>query len=99
MDQVRHLYHTGHYKNAFKACSGLLKLAAGDRMSRISVMKAVDRINSELLSSLGDEKVKKSTIHDAISRGLFGMAMAIWLSLYPGENNKDLNRGWFLTND
>ena len=69
MDQVRHLYHTGHYKNAFKACSGLLKLAAGDRMSRISVTKAVDRINSELLLSLGDKKVKKSTIHDAISRG------------------------------
>ncbi len=46
MDQVRHLYRAGRYNNAFKACTGLLKLAAGDTTSRISVQKAVDRINS-----------------------------------------------------
>ncbi len=47
----------------------------GDKKSRISVTKAVDRINSELLSSPGDKKLKKSTIHDAIKRGSFGVSL------------------------
>ncbi len=71
---MRNLYLAGHYKNAFKACTGLLKPAAGDTTSRISVQKAVNHINSELLSSPGDKKLTKSTIHDAIGRGLFGVS-------------------------
>ena len=71
---MRHLYRAGRYKNDFKACTGLLKPAAGDTTSRISVQKAVDRINSELLSSPGHKKLKKSTIHAAIGRGSFGVS-------------------------
>lgn len=73
-DQVTHLYCAGGYKNACKACTGLLKPAAGDTTSSISVQKAVDRINSELLSFLWDKTLKKSTIHDAIGWGSFGVS-------------------------
>ena len=58
MEQVHNLYHSGRYKNAFKACTALLKPTTTEDRPRgvtskkgvISAQKAIDRINDRRLS-------------------------------------------------
>jgi hypothetical protein len=81
-EQVSDLYRAGRYKNAFKACTRLLKPAVAEDRSRgvtsmkgpVSLRKAIDRLNNEMLSSLNDRKLTKSAIYNAVARGLFGVS-------------------------
>ena len=81
-EQVSDLHHAGRYKNAFKACTRLLKPAVAEDRSRgvtsmkgpVSVRKAVDRLNNEMLSSPNDRKLTKSAIQNAVARGSFGVS-------------------------
>ena len=84
-EQVSNLYRDGRYKSAFKACTALLQpTMASEDSSRgrrvtakkrtVSIRKARDRINAEMLSSPNDRKLKRSTIFDAVQRGEFGVS-------------------------
>jgi hypothetical protein len=81
-EQVSDLHRAGRYKNAFKACTRLLKPAVAEDRSRgvtsmkgpVSVRKAVDRLNNEMLSSPNDRKLTKSAIQNAVARGSFGVS-------------------------
>ena len=81
-EQVGNLYPSGRYKNAFKACTALLKPTVTEDRRRcvtskkgpISVQKAVNRINDQILSSLNYSKLTKSTIHNAIQWGEFSVS-------------------------
>ena len=81
-EKVSNLYCSGHYKNACKACTTLLKRMATECCQRgvpsmkgpISVQKAVDHINDQMLSYPKDSKLTKSAIHNALQRGEFGVS-------------------------
>ena len=81
-EQVSDLYRAGRCKNAFKACTRLLKPAVAEDHSRgltsmtgpVSLRKAVDRLSDEMLSSPNDRKLTKSAIYNAVARGLFGVS-------------------------
>jgi hypothetical protein len=80
MEQVSDLYREGCYTNAFKACTRLLKPAVAEDRSHgvtsmkgpVSVRKAVNRLNNEMLASPNDRKLTKKAIQNAVARGLFG---------------------------
>ena len=85
MEQVSKFYREGRDKNAYKACTALLQptMASEDssrgrlvtaNKSTVSVRKAIDRINGQMLSSPNDRKLKKSTTFDAVQRGEFGVS-------------------------
>lgn len=81
-EQVSGLHRAGCYKNAFKACTRLLKPAVAEDRSRgvtsmkgpVSVRKAIDHLNNEMLSSPNDRKLTKSAIQNAVARGSFGVS-------------------------
>jgi len=85
-NQVSKMFRDDRYKNAYKACTALLqptmaseessrgRLVTVNKSSAVSVRKAIDRINGEMLSSPNDRKLKKSTIFDAVQRGEFGVS-------------------------
>ena len=76
-EQVSNLYHAGRYKNAFKACTALLKPSTEDEegtKGTVSIQNAVDQINMQLLHSPNDKKLKKTTVYNAIARGSFGVS-------------------------
>ena len=76
-EQVSNLYRAGRYKNAFKACTALLKPSTEDEegtKGTVSIQNAVDQINMQLLHSPNDKKLKKTTVYNAIVRGSFGVS-------------------------
>ncbi len=76
-EQISDLHRAGRYKNAFKACTRLLKPAVAEDCTLkgpVSLRKAVDCLNNEMLSSPNDRKLTKSAIYDAVAHGLFGVS-------------------------
>jgi hypothetical protein len=77
-EQVSNLYRAGRYKNAFKACTALLKPSRTEdeevTKGTVSIQNAVDQINMQMLHSPNDKKLKKTTVYNAIARGSFGVS-------------------------
>jgi hypothetical protein len=81
--QVSDLYHVGHYKNAFKACTSLFRPPEADdqrlhgvtlKKGMIRVKKPFKRINDQMQSSMHDKKLKPTTIYKALQWGSSGVS-------------------------